>query len=172
MQVFNTHAKLLALTLLVIFFSCKKQVEETIVYSNVIYGVDDVSIYSSNAEKTKQKSPELLLSIMYSDVFNQGITTTKLLEIAELSLSNGDKTMFTEMIFSQFLADPSASVPTDAQMRANLDVFIEDSYIRFFQRKPSEYEARFMKNLITNDINITVENVFSSFALSNEYYFY
>ena len=109
---------------------------------------------------------------MYSDVFNQGITTTKLLEIAELSLSNGDKTMFTEMIFSQFLADPAASVPTNTQMRTDIDLFIEESYIRFFQRKPSEYEAKFMENLIANDATVTVENVFSSFALSNEYYFY
>lgn len=172
MQVFKTHPIFVLLMAVFFLFSCKKEVEETIVYSNVIYDVDDVNIYSSNAEKTKQKSPELLLSIMYSDIFNQAIPTNKLLEIAELSLSNGDKTMFTEMIFSQFLTEPTASIPTNAQMRADVELFIENSYIRFFQRNPSEYERIFLKNLITNDNMITVENVFTSFALSNEYYFY
>ena len=57
-------------------------------------------------------------------------------------------------------------------MRANLEVFIEDNYIRFFQRKPSEYEKIYFKSLISGDNDITVENVFTSFALSNEYYFY
>ena len=171
MQAFNkTSFFLLASTLLL--FGCKKEVEETIVYSNVIYGIEDITIYNSNAEKTKQKSPELLLSIMYSDIFNQGITTTKLLEIAELSVSNGDKTMFTEMIFSQFLADPTANVPTNTQMRADVDDFVSYSYVQFFQRLPSKYERRFMTNLITDDPTITVENVYSAFVLSNEYYFY
>ena len=172
MQAFN-KVKIGSLALLVLFFlSCKKEVEETVVYSNVIYNVDDVSIYNSNAEKTKQKSPELQLSIMYSDVYNQAISTNKLLEIAELSLSNGDKTMFTEMIFSQFLSDPSANVPSNTQMRADIDLFVKDTYIRFFQRNPSEYELIYLKNLISNDAMITVENVFTSFVLSNEYYFY
>lgn len=171
MQVFKiTISAFFALIL--VFTSCKKEVEQTIVYSNVIYELDDVKIYSSNAEKTKQKSPELLLSIMYSDIFNQGIPTNKLLEIAELSASIGDKTMFTELIFSQFLTEPTANVPTNSQMRVDIDVFIEDNYIRFFQRKPSEYEKIYFKSLISGDNDITVENVFTSFALSNEYYFY
>ncbi len=172
MQDFKKQALLVFLIGLIGFSSCKKQVEETIVYSNTIYEVTDVSIYSSNAEKTKQKSPELLLSIIYSDIFNQAIPSRTLLEIAELSTSNGDKTMFTEMIFSQFLTDPMASVPTNAQMRADVDAFVLDSYIRFYQRKPSEYEQIYLKNLITNNNLITVENVYSSFVLSNEYYFY
>lgn len=172
MQDFKKQVGLVLLTVLLGLSSCKKQVEETIIYSNTIYEVNDVSIYSTNAEKTKQKSPELLLSIMYSDIFNQAIPSRTLLEISELSLSNGDKTMFTEMIFSQFLTNPSANVPTDAQMRADVDAFILDSYIRFYQRKPNEYEQRFLKDLITNNPLITVENVFTSFVLSNEYYFY
>lgn len=168
MQVF----KLWSVVCFFVFISCKKEVEETIVYSNVIYGLEDIKLYSSNAEKTKQKSPELLLSIMYSDIFNQGISTNKLLEIAELSASNGDKTMFTEMIFSQFLTEPSANVPTNVQMRADLPAFIEENYIRFFQRKPTAYESIYLESIISNDVDITVENVFTSFVLSNEYYFY
>lgn len=153
-------------------FSCKKKIEEQIVYDNIIYGVDDVEVYSSNAQKTSQKSAELLVSIMYADIFNQGINTNTLLEISEIYLALGDKTMFNELIFSHFFKDPTAVVPTDLQMRADIETFIEESYIRFFQRNPSEYEKHFLKDLITNDNDITVENVYTSFVLSNEYYFY
>lgn len=153
-------------------FSCKKKIEEQIVYDNIIYGVDDVEVYSSNAQKTSQKSAELLVSIMYADIFNQGINTNTLLEISEIYLALGDKTMFNELIFSHFFKDPTAVVPTDVQMRADIETFIEESYIRFFQRNPSEYEKHFLKDLITNDNDITVENVYTSFVLSNEYYFY
>lgn len=157
---------------MVFSFSCKKKIEEQIVYDNVIYGVDDVEVYSSNAQKTSQKSAELLVSIMYADIFNQGINTNTLLEISEIYLALGDKTMFNELIFSHFFKDPSAVVPTDVQMRADIETFIEESYIRFFQRNPSEYEKHYLKDLITNDNDITVENVYTSFVLSNEYYFY
>lgn len=165
--------KIVTLALILAFsFSCKKKIEEQIVYDNVIYGVDDVEIYSNNAQKTSQKSAELLVSIMYADIFNQGINTNTLLEISEIYLALGDKTMFNELIFSHFFKDPSAVVPTDVQMRADIETFIEESYIRFFQRNPSEYEKHFLKDLITNDNDITVENVYTSFVLSNEYYFY
>lgn len=164
--------KLIYLLSFLVLFSCKKEIENTVVYDNIIYKVNDVDVYTSNAEKTKQKTPELLLSIMYSDIFNQSISTTRLLQLAELSLAIGDKTMFSEMILSQFLANPTALIPTNTQMRANTPQFVEESYIRFFQRKPSEYEKIYLTNLITNDNLITVNNVFTSFVLSNEYYFY
>lgn len=161
----------IALTL-TLALGCKKKIDEQIVYDNVIYDVDNVDVYSSNAQKTKQKSAELLISIMYADLFNQGITTNTLLELSEIYLALGDKTMFNELAFSHFFKDPSAVVPTDLQMRADVDQFVEDTYLKFFQRYPSEYEKRYLVNLINNDANITVENVYTSIVLSNEYYFY
>ncbi len=164
---------ILIITSFLIFgVSCKKKIEEQVVYDNVIYDIDNVEVYSSNAQKTKQKSPELLISIMYADLYNQGISTTELLEVAEIYLATGDKTMFNELIFSHFFKAPAAVVPTDAQMRADIDQFVDDTYIRFFQRHPSEYEKHYVTNLITNDAAVTVENVYTSFVLANEYFFY
>lgn len=168
----NKVIQIFLLALVLFSFSCKKKIEEQIVYDNVIYGVDDVNIYSSNAQKTSQKSPELLVSIMYADIFDQGINTNTLLEVSEIYIALGDKTMFNELIFSHFFKAPGAVVPSDVAMRSDVDAFIEDSYIRFFQRNPSEYEKHYLKDLITTDNDITVENVYTSFVLSNEYYFY
>ena len=153
-------------------FSCKKKVDHVVVYDNVVYDVNDQSIYANNAQKNKQKSAELIISIMYADLFNQGIATNELLEIAEIYIATGDKTMFNELIFSHFLKDPSAVVPTDAQMRGDVDQFVYDTYIKFYQREPSEYEKHYLANLINNDANMTVENVYTAIVLSNEYFFY
>lgn len=154
------------------FTSCKKKVDELVVYDNVIYDVGNQNVYASNAQKTKQKSPELIISIMYADIFNQGINTNTLLELSEIYTATGDKTMYNELVFSHFFKDPAAIVPSDAQMRSDISQFVSDTYLNFFQRVPSEYEKRYLIDLITNDNDITVENVFTSMVLSNEYYFY
>jgi len=175
MQAFNRLNMKYIVSIFVVSFlltACKKKVDHIVNYDNVIYEVNTQTIYSSNAQKNKQKSPELIISIMYADIFNQGIQTNKLLEIAEIYLATGDKTMFNELIFSHFLKDPSAIVPTDGQMRADIDQFVEDTYIKFYQREPSEYEKHYMINLIESDANMTVENVYTAIILSNEYFFY
>ena len=152
--------------------SCKKKVEEIIVYDNVVHGVNTQTIYANSAQKTRQKSPELIISIMYADIFSQGITSNTLLEIGEIYQATGDKTMFNELIFSHFLKDPAAVLPTDVDMRNDIDQFIIDSYINFFLREPNEYEKHYLKNLIENDASLTVENIYTSVVLSNEYFFY
>lgn len=50
--------------------SCKKDVLQKRVYDNVIYEVNPVALYASNAEKTKQKSSTQYVSILYNDLFN------------------------------------------------------------------------------------------------------
>ncbi len=57
-------------------------------------------------------------------------------------------------------------------MRNDIDKFITDTYIRFYLRLPSEYERYFLKDLIQNDQEMTPELIYTSFALSNEYFFY
>jgi hypothetical protein len=68
--------------------------------------------------------------------------------------------------------NPGVVLPTAAYMRSNLDQFITDTYIRFYQRKPTSYELYGLRKLITDDPNMTPELVYSSFALSDEYWFY
>ena len=71
-----------------VFASCKKTTEETIVYDNVIYEINDVEVYASNAQKTKQKTPEQYISIMYNDIYNQSISTTFLQDLSQFNVLN------------------------------------------------------------------------------------
>jgi len=152
--------------------SCKKTITEEVVYDNVIYELNDQVVYSTAAEKNRQKTPTQFISILYADLFNQSISTNDLAEIAELSLSIGDKGVVTELLLSHYLNDPQVDIPTDSQMRADIPTFVESTYVRFFQRFPTAYEAQYLKDLIEDDLLMTPENIYAGFVLSNEYYFY
>ena len=73
MRDLNRVMMLLAILALIVS-SCKEDVEEKQVYDNIIYQVDTQRIYSSSAEKVKQKSQSQYISIMYSDLFNKNIS--------------------------------------------------------------------------------------------------
>ncbi|MFT6320336.1 MAG: hypothetical protein ACJAT4_001259 [Granulosicoccus sp.] len=92
--------------------------------------------------------------------------------MAEVRASIGDKQMADEMILNDFINSGNANTPTDQEMRANVDQFIEDTYIRFFLRKPSLYEVLELKQEIEGDAALTPEMIYQAFALSNGYNFY
>ena len=153
-------------------FSCKKEYTEKQVYDNVIYGMDTVRLYNSAAEKTRQKTQTQYISILYSDLYNKTIPTNELSELSELGLATGDKTMVNELTFSHFLNAPFVDKPTDAQMRADVETFVDWVYLKFYQRRPTEYERRYMTDIINKDVDMKVDDVYTAFVLSNEYYYY
>jgi hypothetical protein len=152
--------------------SCKKDVVQTRVYDNVLYEVNPVTLYESNAQKTKQKSSLQYISILYTDLFNQSIPANKLNKMSEAALSIGDKAAASDLIMQKWLVEPGVQIPTDNAMRADLQQFVTDTYLRFFQRYPTPYESYFLKKTIDDDPAVTPALVYAAFALSNEYYYY
>jgi hypothetical protein len=163
---------LVGLALLAMLSSCKKDVMQTRVYDNVYYEVNPVTLYATNAEKTKQKSSLQYISILYTDLFNQSMPATKLNQMSEVTLSVGDKTVASNLILQKLLVEPGVQVPTDQQMRSNVTQFVSETYLRFFQRHPTPYEAYQLKKMIDEDTNLLPEMVYAAFALANEYYYY
>lgn len=172
MQVSKSRLLIFGLALVFGFSSCKKKINETVVYDNVIYDLDQQDLYQSNVEKTKQKSPAQFISILYADLYGTSMPNTQLLDLNELSLSIGDKVMFNELLLSDWVNDAGSAVPTDAVMRADIDQFIEDTYLRFFLRYPTAYEQIYLKSQIEGDPDLSPALVFTAFATSNEYQFY
>lgn len=161
--------------LLLLFLSgCKTEtliVQETVV-DNYIYGVDGESVYTSNVEKTLQKSPDQYLSILYANLFQTPIPANILAITGEVRLATGDKQLADELILNAMVNVGIAVIPTNQAMRSNVVGFIEATYRRFFLRDPSPYELYELKALIDNDPELTPELVYQAFALSNEYKFY
>ena len=150
-----------------ILFGCKQEKEYQYVFE-----VNEENLYLSNVEKTKQKTPEQYISILYSNLFSTTVPPQDLSQLAEVRASIGDKQMADEMILNDFVNSGNSSTPTNQEMRANVDQFIEDTYIRFFLRKPSPYEVLELKQEIDGDVELTPEMIYQAFALSNEYKFY
>jgi hypothetical protein len=160
--------------LLLSFSACKKETyitTETVV-DNYIYGVENESLYLSSAEKTKQKSPEQYISILYANLFQQSIPGTILAELSEVRLANGDKQLVDELILNNYVNSGSVIIPTDSEMRADINGFIEATYLRFFLRKPTPYELFELAKEIENDPDLNPELIYQGFALSNEYKYY
>jgi hypothetical protein len=151
---------------------CKKTIIQNPVYDNVIYNVDTVYLYSSNVEKDKQKTSTQYLSIMYADLFQQTIPTDVLTDLDELTLAIGDKGLQSALVVNGMVNAVTAIIPTDAQMRADVEAFVEDTYRRFFLRHPTAYEKHYMVELINGDPGLTPKLIYSAFAQSNEYLFY
>lgn len=155
-------------------FSCKKEtkvVNETVV-DNYVYDIDQVAVYQDNIEKTRQKSSELFISGLYSNLFQTPIESGTLSDLAQIRQATGDKQMADELFLNTFINDGGAVIPSNATMRADLDLFITETYLRFYLRIPNPYEVFELKKTINEDEEITPEIIYQAFALSNEYKFY
>lgn len=162
----------ISLVCLLAFSSCKEEVIENVVYDNVIHDLDTIPVYSSSIEKNRQKTNDQYIAILYADIFNQSISTNRQNDLSQLITANGDKQLINQLILSQFLNEPGTDIPTDNEMRQDIDKFIDEAYFRFFLRRPTEYERFFLKDAIENDPDMTPDLVYSAFALSDEYLFY
>lgn len=146
---------------------CKKKEE-----FEQVYELDGFNALPPSAGKIKFKTDEQYISILYSNLFQKAISSKQLGEMVDAIYSVGDKDIAHEMIVAKFMKDPTIKLPTNAEMRADLDKFLEEAYKRFFVRNISEAERAWFKNYITSTPEVTVEFVYTAFALSNEYQFY
>lgn len=160
----HTYLTLLLLVGLT-FAGCRKE-------DHIIYEVNSVDANAVDVEKNNLKSDEQYISILYSNLFQQSLSANELFEIIDLIESVGDKETIHEVILSSFMNSPDKIIPTDIEMRSNLDQFIENTYLRFYVRHPSQAEKAWFRNFIATDPNVSPELVYLSFALSNEYLYY
>lgn len=159
---------------LLITASCKKDIVQEVVYDNIIYGVDTVPVYQSNEEKDRVKTPLQYISGLYSNLYFSSIPGNLLDNLVIYRLSMGDKTLVNELILNAMLQDPVvlANMPTDDDMREDVEQFVDECYLRFYLRNPTAYEQYAMTEMIESDADMTVVDVYRAFLLSNEYMFY
>jgi hypothetical protein len=161
MHIFN---KFLVFILIIIVSSCQKD--------DIVYDINQLQSSSYNANKNKLKSISQYISIVYANLFQQALSSNELVEITRCIESIGDKEVAHEIILSNFMNSQDVILPSDSLMRADLDVFLEDTYKRFYVRDITEAEREFFLNFLNSNPNVSAEMVYMSFALSNEYQFY
>ena len=138
----------------------------------VVYEVNPEPVYPPNAQKTKLKSEEQFISILYANLFQKALSANELLEVTDVIFSIGDKDLAHEVVISNLMNKPDVILPSDSLMRADIDAFMEETYERFLVRDPTEAELTWFRNFIENNPKVTAELVYFAFALSNEYLYY
>jgi hypothetical protein len=137
-----------------------------------LYELNDVPLVSSAADKDKTKSNQQYVSILYTNLFQTALSSSDVFDLDRLFQSIGDKDVAREILISNFFNDPGVQLPTIQEMNADIDLFIENTYKRFFVRTPNEAERTWVKTFIQSNPYMTPELVFFAFALSNEYQYY
>jgi hypothetical protein len=166
--------KFILIALCASLVACKKEINSTntTVVDNYIYEVNPQEIYQSNADKDKQKTSNQYISILYSNLFQTAIPLQEITDLSQIRLAIGDKQIADELILNGFANAPNIQIPSNSQMRADVELFIEQTYLRFYLRKPTAYENLQLKQLINEDPDLTPQHIYQSFALSNEYKYY
>lgn len=163
------------LCLLIIFGTtvsgCRKDKE-----TDRSFGVNEIGLLPPNAGKTKQKTNEQFVAILYANLFQRALSANQIFDISQCMESIGDQEIAREVVISNFMNKPGTIIPTKAQMASNLNGFIVDTYNRFLVRNPTEAEKTYFNNYLTSRITptdtILPELVYFSFALSDEYMYY
>ncbi len=165
---------LLLLSFIVFFFSCRTDqtiINETIV-DNYIFDINSEKIYQSNLDKNKVKTSEQFISTIYSHYFQSTVQLNDLSDLSLLDYAIGDKQLSAEIISNSLLSSSNVIIVSDDEMRLDIESFINDTYLRFYQREPSSYEVFELKKLIESNIDLTPMLIYHAFTTSNEYKFY
>ena len=172
MRVFRALVACLVVAL--VASSCQRTVERDILLDDLVYGIDTTVVYSSSSEKTRLKTESQFMATAYANLYLQPISAEILNDFSLIRLSHGDKGMIAEMILEYFVADPvaQATMPDETAMWADLDAFLDETYLRFFQRLPSAYERVSLQRLIEDDSDTRPIDVYRAFLLANEYLYY
>lgn len=95
--------------------SCKKDLS---------YGIDPITTMPPNAQKTKLKSNEQYISILYANLFQKAMSANELVEINHCIEGFGDVETIHEVILSNFMNRSDVIIPSDSLMRADIGAFL------------------------------------------------
>lgn len=149
-----------------VFSACQKD------KNAYLYELNETEVSSVTGKKTKRKTEEQYVSILYANLFQQALSSADLFEITKCIMSIGDKEVAHKVVVSNLMNRPDVKLPSNTEIRADLTAFIFDTYKRFYVREPSIAEKTWWLNYLNANPQITSEIVYVSFALSEEYLYY
>jgi hypothetical protein len=155
----------LFLALVLFLAACKKETQYQ-------YQVQTQQLYQNSGQKTNLKTTNQFISIAYNDLFNASITTSQLGNLNVCLEALGDQATMEDMIVKNLLSQAVTQIPDSVTMRANIPVFVTQTYLRFYNRQPTAEEAWKMQSLIQQNSGINPQMVYYSMMTSNEYRYY
>lgn len=157
--------KVTLLFFVLIQIGCKKE-------TRYIYEVEQQELYQNASEKKTLKSTTQFIAISYNDLFGSSITNSELNKFDIALQAIGDKGIIQDMVIKSLINRSGVQIVTDVAMRADIATFVDVTYLRFFNRKPTEFEVWKLKDLIEKNADITPGMVYYSLMTSDEYRYY
>ena len=161
--------KYTGIAIVVLFaFACKKKDTNT-------YGVVHTPSYGDNLNKDKSKSNIEFHSILSTNLFQKPSSINELSRIDRVMQSCGDKSLINEVIISNYMNSSTVKLPSRKMMTDSTERFVEETFVRFFIRRPTEAEKTWFINFINankSNPSFRPELVYTAFAASDEYMFY
>jgi hypothetical protein len=145
--------------------ACKKE-------NIFIYDIEDVKVSRSNSTKENLKNEIEFISIAYADVFGTSPNQSSLNALSVIYLSFGDKKLIEDLIIKNMLNNAGAQIPSDTEMRADIEVFIRNAYLKLYNRQPDEFELWKLNELISSDQSLTAKLIYYAMMTSDEYRYY
>lgn len=158
----------IALSVLFFLISCGGPTQEDI----YLYEVNEVEVNQAGVDKDNPKAELEFISLVYSDLFGGNVSQGEIDAIIVAYASLGDKELITDLVIRNMLNDGRASLPSEGEMRSDIDKFIVDTYVKFYIREPNAYEKWELKRIIEADPDMTPEMIYYAFLTSDEYRFF
>ncbi len=138
----------------------------------VSFELQGLEVTPGFAVKDRLKTNEQWVAIVHTNLFQAGMPANDLYNAARVFESIGDQSIAREVLLSNFFNQPDLNLLSREEMLDNLEAFIDETYVRFFTRYPTQAERTYVREFILNNPGMTPELVYMSFALSDEYRYY
>jgi len=167
MPVFNQHPSLwlLGAAVCVALAGCRPE-------PDVSFELQGLEVTPGFAVKDRLKTNEQWVAIVHTNLFQAGMPANDLYNAARVFESIGDQSIAREVLLSNFFNQPDLELMSREEMLENLEAFIDETYVRFYTRYPTQAERTYVREFIMNNPGMTPELVYMSFALSDEYRYY
>jgi hypothetical protein len=140
--------------------------------SDDVFELETPLLYADNSSKTKLKTNEQFINILYTGLFQTAPTEDYLSALSTILTSIGDQLLAREVVIANFFNTPDVQLPSMEEMRGNVGAFVEETYKNFYLRLPGAAEKAWVTQFIESQPEYTPELVYFAFALSNEYLYY
>ncbi len=140
--------------------------------SDDVFELETPLLFADNSSKTKLKTNEQFINILYTGLFQTAPTEDYLSALSTILTSIGDQLLAREVVIANFFNSPDVQLPSMEEMRGNVGAFVEETYKNFYLRLPGAAEKAWVTQFIELQPEFTPELVYFAFALSNEYLFY
>ncbi len=157
--------KILFLLLTIVIFSCTEE-------KKYQYEIDPIDVTQGGGQKTNQKSTTEFISIAYSDLYGTVIPQTKLVNLSVAYSSFGDLKVIEKRIIANFLNDTTIQLPSTPTVNGDTILFITNTYKKFFNREPNEFEKFKWQELVRTNNSVTPMTIYFALMTSDEYRFY